>query len=80
MARDRRGGRGPNYVPIAPPSFRHNVETMEQMWDEVGELTGTRWAARVDLWDTQAEGWKDEAVAFLGDDAGLISFVVERMQ
>ena len=53
---------------------------MEQMWDEVGELTGTRWAALVDLWDTKAEGWKYEAVAFLGDDAGLISFVVERMQ
>lgn len=43
---DREGGRG-----VSGSRYLHNAETWQQLWDEVGERTGTRWRTEVEFLD-----------------------------
>ena len=52
---------------------------MRDMWDEVGEQTGTKWEAQGDLWSMTATGWKEEDIKYLGDDCRLLQWVVRRI-
>ena len=36
--------------------YRHNSESFQRMWNEIGENTGTRWRVKVDLYE--AVGWR----------------------
>jgi SAM-dependent methyltransferase len=61
-------------------SFRHSPESFDELWKEVGRLTGTRWRlqARLDMKDivdhtTTGQGWMDE-------NSRRLHFVLERLK
>ena len=37
-------------------TYRHNPESFQRLWNEIGERTGTRWRSKVDMYE--ATGWR----------------------
>jgi hypothetical protein len=62
--------------------FRHDAETWKKMWDEIGDLTGTKWNTHAELLGTEGhvpghtkeelKGWSEEGMRKL-------RFVVRRV-
>ena len=44
--------------------FLHNVESLQKLWDVIGERTGTKWRATGDLTDTIVEGIRRVIIRF----------------
>ena len=57
-----------------------NVESWKQMWDVVGESTGTEWKSEAKLRTWAECGYIPEETAYLGDDSRMLQFVVTRTQ
>ena len=58
--------------------YWHSPETFQTMWDQVGEDTGTVWASEAQLKTWEEIGWDPQETAYLGKDARIIQFVVNR--
>ena len=58
--------------------YLHNPKTLQEMWDEVGNATGTKWVVQADLTHVN-DG--QEAVPSLINPAGsgMIDFTIERV-
>lgn len=66
--------------------WRHDGESFERMWEEVGRRTGTRWSVEVEM--AKGEGWVNKGramgpVGWNGTDDGTrwwLRFVVTRVE
>ena len=59
--------------------FFHDSDTFQKMWDQVGEETGTEWVCESRLRTWEEMGWDPKDAAYLGPDARIVEFVVNRM-
>lgn len=58
--------------------FRHNGESFKRMWDEVGELTGTKWNVETEMLDPE-EGYMSERAEAYGPNVRRLRFSVFRV-
>lgn len=54
--------------------FLHDQESFERLWDEVGEMTGTKWKVEVDMLGPMPAGY-----AYMGESARYSRFAIWRM-
>jgi len=64
--------------PTAPRAYRHNVESFQKMWEEVGKQEGTVWETEVKLAAMDILGVKEDDIRYLGEDCRVAQFVVTR--
>lgn len=57
----------------------HTVETFENLWDEVGVKTGTKWKSEAVVRGWEDCGYRRADTAYLGEQAGFLQFVVSRL-
>lgn len=59
--------------------FWHSPDTFAQLWEEVGEATGTKWEVQAELWTWEETGWNGGELRYMGDCARILQFVVSRV-
>lgn len=59
---------------LSEEQYLHNQESFQRLWDEVGEATGTKWRAEVEMLGKMAPGYE-----YLGEAARYSRFVVWRL-
>lgn len=59
---------------LSEEQYLHNQESFQSLWDRVGEVTGTRWRAEVEMLGKMAPGY-----GYLGEDARYSRYVVWRL-
>lgn len=60
--------------------YWHSPESFQEMWDQVGKETETKWMCESTLETFEAAGQPTEGMEWLGDDTGVFRFVVVRME
>ena len=60
--------------------FRHDAVSFANMWDQVGQETGTRWSCDAELKGFEEMGFDSSESAFLGADARILQFVLNRTE
>ncbi|MCJ1287941.1 hypothetical protein MMC26_007293 [Xylographa opegraphella] len=60
--------------------YWHNPGTFQRMWSQVSEDTGMVWVSEAQLKTWEEIGWNPQETAYLGKDARIIQFVVNRTQ
>lgn len=60
-------------------TYRHDPDSFRGMWERAGRETGTRWSCDVQLRFFEDLGLDGEDSAYLGDDARILQFVVDRV-
>lgn len=53
-------------------AYWHNPESFQEIWDQVGEETGTEWLTEAQLKTWDEFGWNPNDTAYLRDDARII--------
>jgi SAM-dependent methyltransferase len=64
---------------VAVPMWRHNPESFEKLWSQVGSETGTRWKAQSWMRSFEDMSWDPKDGAWMEDGVGIIEFVVKRV-
>lgn len=62
------------------PQWRHDPASFEQMWDQVGVDTGTRWQTKAKLLSWEDMGWDADEMKWMEPGDMVLDFVVRRMQ
>lgn len=63
------------------PGFQpHSVESFARMWDVAGKATGTEWKSVAEMRDWETFGYGKDETRYIGDDAGMLQFVVTRVR
>jgi SAM-dependent methyltransferase len=58
----------------------HDLGSWKEMWHKVGEATGTKWTSDTKLRTWKECGYNPEETAYLGENSGLLEFVVARIR
>ena len=61
-------------------AYWHSPESLEELWQQVGKKTGTRWESEASLLTWEEIGWDPDDTEYLGGDARVIRFVVNRLE
>ena len=59
-------------------AYWHDPVSFQKMWDQVGSETGTKWSSNAQLKTWEEIGWDPKDTEYLGADARIIQFVVNR--
>lgn len=60
--------------------WQHDVNSFEEMMQEVGKRTGTKWRVHAEWKDVEEVGWPRQVVQLLGEGAGLLFFWCELVE
>ncbi len=60
--------------------LRHDIGTWKDMWDQVGEETGSKWEAITTLKTLKELGRDPEVFTYLGEDARMMDFSATRQE
>lgn len=60
--------------------YWHSPTSFQEIWDQVGEETETKWTCESTLETFEAAGQPTEGMEWLGDDTGVFRFAVVRME
>lgn len=61
-------------------AYWHSPGSFREMWERVGRETGTKWECEAVLLTWEEVGWDPKDTEYLGDDARIIQFVVNRRE
>lgn len=61
-------------------TYRHNAESMIEMWNEVGRLTDTKWKAQARMMDFADIDWDPKDNEWIGEGVKVVDFVVSRIE
>jgi SAM-dependent methyltransferase len=64
---------------VSVPMWRHNPESFEKLWIEVGSKTGTQWEVQSWMRTFEEMSWDPKDGAWMEDGVGIIEFVVKRV-
>lgn len=64
---------------IPLPLYRHNVDSIERMFEALGEATGTRWETQAWMRTFEDMGWDPKDGAWMEPNVGIVEFVVKRL-
>lgn len=71
---------GPVSLPGAKEqNWKHNAESWEKMWRQVGQETNTVWKIEASLVNFEDLDWDPKSVRFLGPDARVLTWVITRV-
>lgn len=63
---------------IGVPMFRHNPESFEKLWNQVGSETGTKWETQAWMRTFDEMSFDPKDAAWMEDGVGIIEFAVKR--
>lgn len=64
---------------IGVPMWRHNPESFEKLWVQVGSETGTKWETQSWMRTFEEMSWDPKDGAWMEEGVGIIEFVVKRV-
>ena len=61
-------------------AYVHDPETFQRIWDEAAKGTGTKWKSEAELKTWEEVGYDPKDLAYMGEDARILQFVVNRVE
>ncbi|MCJ1437535.1 hypothetical protein MMC27_006922 [Xylographa pallens] len=65
---------------IGVPMWRHNPQSFEKLWDQVGAETGTKWETQAWMRTFEEMSWDAKDGAWMEDGVVIIEFAVRRIE
>jgi hypothetical protein len=62
------------------PIWRHNPESLEKFWNQIGSETGTKWKTQAWLRTFEEMSWDPKDAAWMEEGVAVIEFAVERVE
>ena len=74
-----KGGEFPHRTNPSQIMYRHNAQTWQQLWNDIGHETGTEWHVHVDLFKLPDGAVARDGPSWLHEDARQMRFSVRRL-
>lgn len=65
---------------ITIPAYRHNPESIEKFWNQVGNETGTKWKTQAWMKSFEQMGWEAKDGAWMESGVAIIEFAITRLE